>query len=164
MCLPPFQYLTHTQNVDPTAEIRPYNSCVTLKDTEQSVTSMCACCVCVLPDVKCALLCGAEWCGAGTDTAGHHLFPQVMDLRLETTVLYTQTHKHKHCYDQADFGWQVLKMKLKQTIDISNISTIYKPLCFNHLCSMAWKPQHMRSKHSEKYFLHFSEIILAKIL
>lgn len=43
----------------------------------------------MLPDVKCALLCGAERRGAGADTAGHHLFPQVMDLRLEPTVLYT---------------------------------------------------------------------------
>lgn len=40
-----------------------------------------------VPDVKCAFLCGAERCGAGADTAGHHLFPQVMDLGLETTVL-----------------------------------------------------------------------------
>lgn len=47
-------------------------------------------CVCVLPDVKRAFLCGAERRGAGTDTAGHHLFPQVMDLCLKTTVLYTQ--------------------------------------------------------------------------
>ena len=115
--------------------------------------SVCVCvCVCVLPDVKCALLCGAERCGAGTDTAGHHLFPQVMDLRLETTVLYTQTHTHNHCYDQADFGWQVLKMKLKQTTDISNISSIYKPLCFDRLCSLAWKAQHVSSKQGEKYF------------
>lgn len=48
--------------------------------------------MCVLPDVKCAFLCGAERRGAGTDTAGHHLFPQVMDLCLETTILYTQRH------------------------------------------------------------------------
>lgn len=91
---------SHTQNVEPTAEIRPYNSCVTLKDTRQSVTSGLCVFVCVLPDVKCAFLCGAERRGAGTDTAGHHLFPQVMDLRLETTVLYTHTQTHKedkHC-------------------------------------------------------------------
>ncbi len=51
--------------------------------------------VCVLPDVKCAFLCGAEWRGAGADTAGHHLFPQVMDLCLETTVLCKHTHTKK---------------------------------------------------------------------
>lgn len=48
-------------------------------------------CECALPDVKCAFLCGAEWCRAGTDAAGHHLFPQIMYLCLETTVLYTHT-------------------------------------------------------------------------
>lgn len=41
-----------------------------------------------VPDVKRAFLCGSERRGAGADTAGHHLFPQVMNLCLETAVLY----------------------------------------------------------------------------
>lgn len=86
------QHLTCTQNMELTPAIRPYNSCATVKDTRQSVTL-----ACVLPDVKCAFLCGAERCGAGTDAAGHHLLSQVMDLRLKTTVLYTETHTEDTC-------------------------------------------------------------------
>lgn len=47
-----------------------------------------------LPDVKRAFLSGAERRGAGTDAAGHHLFPQIMDLRLETTVFCTHRRKN----------------------------------------------------------------------
>lgn len=48
-----------------------------------------------LPDVKGAFLRGAERRGAGANAAGHHLFPQVMDLRFETAVLYTQTQRKR---------------------------------------------------------------------
>lgn len=47
------------------------------------------------PDVECAFLRGAERRGAGADAAGHHLFPQVMDLGLETTVLCVN-RRQKH--------------------------------------------------------------------
>lgn len=47
----------------------------------------------MLPDVECAFLCGAERRRAGADAAGHHLFPQVMDLRLKTAVLCTHTRQ-----------------------------------------------------------------------
>lgn len=50
-------------------------------------------CGCPLPDVKRAFLCWTERCGAGTDAAGHHLFPQVMNLCLKATVLYTHRRK-----------------------------------------------------------------------
>lgn len=111
------------QDVERTVKIRPYNSCVTLKDTRQSVTWMLRVCVCLTGRIVCV----SVWSGATSSWSWHcwsssvpssHGSSPRNDCSLQT---HTRAHRDTHIdtlLDPADRYKQVLKRILTQSTEI----------------------------------------------
>lgn len=80
------------KEAESTAEIRPYNSCVPLKDTQQSATSVCPLCVCFTWRRVCvSVWSGATWswswhCWSSSVPSGHGSLPR------NDCTLHMKTH------------------------------------------------------------------------